>query len=392
MTATVPAMPKDPQPRVPAWAVDALIVVIMVPLTLVTEPGRSIEWPSPATIGLVILAAVALPFRRRWPLPILGVELGIFALAAVVGGLPQALSLAVAVAMFQVTNRMPRREGLVATGITLAVVTGFGLIAWVGDGPDPRLVQFALTTAIGSALGDATRSRREYIEAITDRAERAERTREAEARRRVSEERLRIARDLHDAVAHQISVISLNAGVASAAVDERPEKAKEALATIRSASRTVLGEIGGLLDVLRAADDDPATAPGPNLARLDELTRQFADAGLDVSVRVEGDLSRAPSAVSLVAYRVIQEALTNAHKHGDEHRAHVLLTVQDDALTVVVTNPTAAGAASTSPGSRRGLVGVRERVATVRGVVETGSAPGGWRVTARLPLPTGDSA
>ncbi len=392
---TVPdgdTMPTDPQPRLPAWLADVIIIALMAVLSVVRDPGEAIIVPDAATIALVAVAAAALLFRRRWPLPILGVELALYGIAAAFATLAPAIAFAVAVAIFAVTNRRPRKVGVIVTLITVVLVIGLGLLAWQGGPTDPRLVQFALTAIVGSALGDATRSRREYIAAITDRAERAERTREAEARRRVSEERLRIARDLHDAVAHQISVISLNAGVASAAVDDRPDKAKESLATIRSASRTVLGEIGGLLEVLRA-DDDDATAPGPNLARLDDLTRRFAEAGMEVSVRVEGDLSRADGAVGLVAYRVIQEALTNAHKHGAEARAHILLAVDDEALTIVVTNPiTARVDASAAPGSRLGLAGMRERVATVHGSVETGPAPGGWRVTARLPLAQGDSA
>ncbi len=393
-------IPKDPRPRprprprlrLRAWAVDVLLIVLLMALTVVRDPVAGVSWPDAGTTVLAVLAAVALLSRRRWPLPVLGAELVLYAVAAAFGALVPGFSFAVAVAVFTVTNRMPRRAGVIVTVVTVVLVIGLGLVAWRGAPTDPRLVQFALTVVVGSALGDATRSRRERIEAITDRAERAERTREAEARRRVSEERLRIARDLHDTVAHQISVISLNAGVASAALDERPEKARESLAAIRSASRFVLGEIGGLLEVLRSEEDD-VTAPGPGLAQLDELTARFVENGLEVSVRVEGDLSRATGAVGVVAYRVVQEALTNAHKHGSEHRAHILLTVADEALTIVVTNPTRAGVeAPAAPGSRLGLAGMRERVAMVRGSVQTGPAPGGWRVAARLPLTQGDAA
>ncbi|GAA1851122.1 sensor histidine kinase [Microbacterium koreense] len=380
-------IPKDLRPRMPAWLVDTLLIALMIPLTIVRDPGEPIALPDVTTVALVALATAALPLRRRWSLAILGVEITLYGLAAVLGALAPAISFAVAAALFAVTTRIPRRDGIIVTVITVALVLGLGLLAWRGGPTDPRIVQFALTAIIGSVLGDASRSRREYIAAITDRAERAERTREVEARRRVSEERLRIARDLHDAVAHQISVISLNAGVASAAVDGRPEKAKESLATIRAASRTVLGEIGGLLEVLRSDAEDDATAPGPRLTALDDLTQQFARAGLDVSTRVEGDLARVSGAAGLVAYRVVQEALTNAHKHGAEHRAHVLLSVDGDALTVVVSNPIDIAATSTdTPGAHLGLAGMRERVATVHGSIETGPGPGGWRVTTRLPL------
>ncbi len=259
------------------------------------------------------------------------------------------------------------------------------------------MLQFALAVAFAAAAGDGARHRRAYIEAITERAERAERTREAEARRRVSEERLRIARDLHDTVAHQIAVISLNAGVASSALDTNPERARTALVTIRGASRTVLTEIGDLLNLLRADEPDGApTAPQHGLEHLDVLLGQFATSGLGVQRRVEGDLSRVTGAADLVAYRLIQESLTNAHKHGAEHRADLLLQTTGDTLRIVVTNPVPADGAAHRAATDRpvgagvGLLGMRERVASVRGTVTAGVAPGGWTVTASIPLPKED--
>ncbi|QIM19548.1 hypothetical protein G7066_14940 [Leucobacter coleopterorum] len=265
-----------------------------------------------------------------------------------------------------------------------------------------------LTVGIAAAAGDATRSRREIIAAMTERARRAEETREAEAKRRVSEERLRIARDLHDVVAHQIAVISLNAGVATSAVDTAPDKAKASLATIREASRLVLSEIGDLMAMLRSDNDgsvSAATSPQYGLDQLDSLITQFAASGLDVTVRREGDLTSAIAAASTatdnglslqassVTYRVIQEALTNAHKHGSDHRAHLLVAVDDHELRIVITNPFAADdpgpnptASPTPRGAGLGLIGVRERVASVRGQVEAGPVPGGWRVAASIPL------
>lgn len=378
-------MPADPRPRLPGPAADVLVALFVCLITFAPSPGHSYGMPSPWSLGLTAVVVIVLMFRRRRPVPALAGSLIVFAIAAVTGAINPGLGIAVAVASFGVTSRTTRRIGLIATFSAVAAVVVLTLVSTIGADLDPRVVQYALAVLVGSAIGDAARSRREYIRAVMDRALRAEETREAEARRRVSEERLRIARDLHDAVAHQIAVISLHAGVASSAVDARPEKAKESLATIRSAARTVLGEIGALLEVLRSDDDDAPTAPLPGLDRIDELVARFADAGLDVTVRVEGDLAEVGAGAGVVAYRVLQESLTNAHKHGAEHRAHVLLTVDDDALTLVVTNPVDSAAAAV-PGSRLGLTGLRERVSAVRGAVETGRAPGGWRVTARLPL------
>jgi len=389
----------DPRPRLPRAAGDVIVAAIVMMLTFAPSPGDAYQPPTPLTIALAVAAAVVLTLRRRWPIPVLAVVVVLFGIGALTGALNPGLALAVAVGMFGVTNRLTRRVGFVATAFTVVAVVGLCLIAVLPEW-DARVIQYGLTTLIGAAIGDATRSRRDYITAITERAERAEQTREAEARRRVSEERLRIARDLHDAVAHQISVISLNAGVASSALAARPERAEEALATIRSAARTVLGEIGDLLDVLRADDSGDASAariaPQPSLDQLDHLVQGFRDDGLDVTIRTEGDLGAVGGAPSRVAYRVVQEALTNAHKHGAEHRAHVLLTADAETVTVVVTNPVDDVVRdAAAPGSRLGLTGLRERVASVRGTVETGPTAGGWRVLARLPLaptspPAGD--
>lgn len=200
----------------------------------------------------------------------------------------------------------------------------------------------------------------------------------------------RIARDLHDAVAHQISVISLNAGAASTALEARPEKAREALATIRSASRTVLGEIGDLMAMLRQGDGEVAPAPQRSLDSLDDLVVSFRASGLEVAMRVEGDVDTVPASVSRVAYRVVQEGLTNALKHGTERRAHVLIERVGEGLHIVVTNPCDSSAAArtteTDRGGGYGLVGLRERVAAVRGTVEAGLTPGGFRLSALLPI------
>ena len=197
---------------------------------------------------LVLLPILVLPLRRRWPVPVLIACLALFGLTALTGTVSPGVGLATAVATFQVTTRSTRRTGLVVGVATAAALMAMSLLVTVGNVLDPRVLQFGLLVAFATAAGDGARSHRAYIVAITERAERAERTREAEARRRVTEERLRIARDLHDVVAHQIAVISLNAGAATSAIDTKPQKAKDALASIRSAARTVLAEIGDLLD------------------------------------------------------------------------------------------------------------------------------------------------
>lgn len=338
---------------------------------------------------LVLLPILILPWRRRWPLTVLALLLVIFGVASIGGTLSPGVAIAIGVAMFQVASRSTRRRAFLVGGFTVAAIMLLTIPASIGTIFDPRVFQFGLIVAFTTAAGDGARSRRAYIAAISERAERAVQTRETEARRRVSEERFRIARDLHDAVAHQIAVISLQAGVASSAIDTSPEKAKESLKTIRVAARTVLGEIGDLMTMLRA-DGGTESAPRPQagLDRLDDLVRQFADSGLDVHTRIEGDLREVTGAAGLVGYRVAQEALTNAHKHGAEHRAHILLHVGSDRLTVSVTNPMDNGIADRADALRSGLglIGLQERVASVGGTMSAGRATAGWKVEAELPL------
>ncbi|WP_419703393.1 sensor histidine kinase [Promicromonospora sp. NFX87] len=377
--------------RVPTWARDLIAAALVVIPALVPLPGDKFPPEGPLEIAVAVAPALLLPLRRRWPISILVVCIALYGIAAQAGAFAPGIVLAASIAMFAVAYRSPRRETLIAGGGTILAIVLLSSLSGLGGILDSRIVQLAATIAFATAAGDASRSRKEFIRAMTDRAVRAEQARDSEAKRRVTEERLRIARDLHDAVAHQISVISLNAGVATSTMDTRPEKAREALGSIRTAARTVLGEIGDLLAVLRADGDTSATdaAPQPGLAQLDALVQRFEEADLSVHVRVEGDLGRVTGAPDLVAYRVIQEGLTNAHKHGSDHRAHVLIEVQDQHARIVVANPVVPAPHDLPDAERlggHGLTGLRERVGSIRGTVETGQTPGGFRLAATLPL------
>lgn len=391
-TAAEATDPRYRRPRVPPWAGDLAAAVIIVSVALAPFKAPEHEPAGPVTVALAMVPAVLLPLRRRWPMAVLVGCVAIYGLVAATGALEPGVVVAVSIAMFGVANRTDRRTTLTVACAAVVATALLNLLTAIGNVFDPRAFQVTVLVAFAAAAGDATRFRREWVTAVIERAERAEQTRESEARRRVTEERLRIARDLHDVVAHQISVISLNAGVASSALHTRPERAQQSLGVIRSAARTVLTEIGDLLRLLRTEDDDNANgaaAPQPGLHRLDQLVGGFTAAGLNVSLRTEGDLSAVSGAVDVVAYRVIQEGLTNAHKHGAEHRAHVLIEVDDRRVLVVVTNPVPGRPSDDRPelpSGGHGLIGLRERVASVRGVVETGVAPGGYRLAATLPL------
>lgn len=380
-----------PHRRAPAWVGDLIAAALVVGFAVVPFPAHEFRPDSPLVVVVALLPAALLPLRRRWPLSVLAACLGCYGIAAVLGTIGPGIVLAAAIAMFGVANRSPRRRTLITMAVAVPGIVLLSALAAIGDVFDPRTFQFAFVMAFAGAAGDATRSRREYIREMTERARRAEKAREAEAQRQITEERLRIARDLHDAVAHQISVISLNAGVASTSLETRPEKTREALASIRRASRAVLAEIGDLLEMLRADEGGEGEAsvrpPQPGLEQLDHLITRFLETGLEVGVRREGDLAAVPAPLQRIAYRVVQEGLTNAHKHGALHRAHVLLEVSPEVLLVVVTNPVRDDASADS--ARRaghGLTGLRERVGAVRGSVQAGSTPGGWRLAASLPL------
>lgn len=371
--------------RPPFWARETILYAAVLITGLLPHPDPSFNPSSPLTLALVIASLALLPLRLRWPWLALAGCFALFGTAAALGTTSPGIALAAAACVFKIALTTENRTALL-TGLGSAVaIMALCLPAEGGSLLEPKVLFFGLAMLLAAAAGDGTRARRGHIAAITERAERAEQTREEEARRAVTEERLRIARDLHDAVAHQIAVISLNAGVASSALEKRPEKAKEALTTIRTASRTVLTEIGDLMNMLRAGEPHEEVAcPQLGLAQFRDLAAEFRRSGLDLTLHEEGDVSRVSGATSLVAYRVLQEALTNAHKHGTGS-ADATIAVHERDATITVTNPI-RGEEKVVPGTGLGLMGLRERVASVRGEGDVGPRDGVWTLTVRLPL------
>ncbi|MED7825846.1 sensor histidine kinase [Streptomyces chiangmaiensis] len=355
------------------------------------SPTWGARTPAAPSLTLMVLCAAALVFRRRRPKTVLTVTaaLSLVELVTADPRAPVAMSAVVALYTVAATTDRPTtwRVGL----LTMSVLTGaamlVGTVPWYAQ---ENLGLFAWT-GMAAAAGDAVRSRRAFVDAIRERAERAERTREEEARRRVAEERLRIARDLHDVVAHHIALVNVQAGVAAHVMDKRPDQAKEALAHVREASRSALNELRATVGLLRQSGDPEApTEPAPGLARLDELADTFRNAGLPVEVARADHGTALPAAVDLAAYRVIQEALTNVQKHaGHEAKAEVSvvrvgpqveITVLDDGTGEV------AGPEDDGHGGH-GLLGMRERVTALGGTLTTGPRyGGGFRVHAILPV------
>ncbi|MEU3512817.1 sensor histidine kinase [Streptomyces longwoodensis] len=382
-------------------SVAAGVLVCMVAGSFVDPRGDNgavwgVRSPAPLSLLLITVGAVALVFRRSAPLTVLAVT-GTVSVVECVTGDPRApVAMSAVVALYTVASTTDRATTWRAGLLTMTVLTGAAMLS----GPLPWYAQENIAilawTGIGATAGDAVRSRRAVVQAMRERAERAERTREEEARRRVAEERLRIARDLHDVVAHHIALVNVQAGVAAHVMDKRPDQAKEALAHVREASRSALNELRATVGLLRQSGDPEApTEPAPGLDRLDELAGTFRSAGLRVEVARADQGTTLPAAVGLAAYRIIQEALTNVQKHaGAEARAEVSvvrvgpnveITVLDDGRTDDPPDPVSGGG--------HGLLGMRERVTALRGTLTTGPRyGGGFRVHAILPVKTRSAA
>ncbi|MEV5280223.1 sensor histidine kinase [Streptomyces sp. NPDC051994] len=349
-------------------------------------PTFGTRTPGLRSLVLMTLAAAALVLRRRRPMPVLACTGALATVELCLGAPPAPVAMSAVVALYTVAAHTDRPTTYRVGVLTIVVLTGtamlFGAPPWYSQ---EHLGVFAWT-GLAAAVGDAVRSRRAFIDAIRERAERAEHGREEEARRRVAEERLRIARDLHDVVAHHIALVNVQAGVAAHVMDKRPDQAKEALAHVREASRSALGELRATVGLLRQSGDPAApTEPAPGLAVLDDLLGGFRRAGLPVEL-ARTDHSPLPASVDLAAYRVIQEALTNVHKHaGPGARAEVsVVRVGPNTEITVIDNGTGG---AESDGGGHGLLGMRERVTALGGRCTAGPRyGGGFRVQAILPV------
>ncbi|TFC59669.1 MULTISPECIES: sensor histidine kinase [unclassified Cryobacterium] len=391
----------SPLSRLPFWLRDLLAVLLVLGPGFAGTDFSGTVFSSPAAAVLVAASAGSMLLRRRAPLVGASVAVVACVLGLAVDGPIVSYLLAVLVGVFSVAARMPRRTSLLFSGCTVVLLAAATLAFLDSSWHDARaMLQLAAFVGFATAAGDANRSHAAYIRGITERARRAEETKESEALRRVAEERLRIARDLHDLLAHQIAVINLHSSVASQALPDRPDDAETSLATIRAAARTVLGEIGSLLNVLRATDAGGtglASAPVAGLADLEPLLIDFERSGLRVEHRLAGTPRPLPGAVDMVAFRVVQEALTNAHKHGADHTALLHLDYRPAGLEITVTNTVAAqprvgsAAADTAAGAGHGLLGARERVGSVAGRLTATRGPGPvFRFTAWLPTDPAD--
>ncbi|MGV9555368.1 sensor histidine kinase [Streptomyces sp. NPDC003401] len=381
-------------------ALAAAVLLCMLAGAFIDPHGeRGVSWslrsPDALSLLLITLAGAALVLRRIAPPAVLAVTGACSVVESLTGDPRAPVAMSAVIALYTVASTTDRPTAWRVGLLTTTVLTGTAMLA----GPLPWYAQenvgILAWTGIGATAGDAVRSRRAVVRAIRERAERAERTREEEARRRVAEERLRIARDLHDVVAHHIALVNVQAGVAAHVMDRRPDQAKEALAHVREASRSALDELRATVGLLRQSGDPEApTEPAPGLDRLDELAGTFRNAGLPVEVARADHGTELPAAVGLAAYRVVQEALTNVRKHaGPRARAEVSVVRVGPHIEVTVLDDGAGDVPAPEGGGGHGLLGMRERVTALSGALTTGPRyGGGYRVHAILPVETRSSA
>jgi signal transduction histidine kinase len=370
--------------QIPAWAATLIVMVVVSPAAL----------------------------RRCWPRTAL-------ALVVIAGAVATALSsslvpsLAAAFVMYVIPLRFQRRDALWLLGGTL-LVTAAGLAAFAvtpHGGREPaaaaigaaagHLLENGLLVTVAWLTGYSVRQQRAAAAARREQAERRVREQVAEARRARSEERLQISRELHDVVAHALSLIAVQAGVASYVIGTRPQEAARALTSIEQTSRSALHEMRALLGVLRDEETgarngtgpgmpDASLVPAPGLADLDRLAERAGQAGVRVDVSVRGERPRLPAGLDLAAYRVIQEAVTNVIKHAAADQCQVTVACQEDTLMLEVTDNGRGPAASDDgelPAAGNGIIGMRERAAMYGGEIRAAPLPGrGFRVTARFPL------
>ncbi len=331
-------------------------------------------------ILLLVVGPAALVMRRRYPATVLGLVLAI-TLTYTLMNYPQGpIFLALIVAFITAVLRGRRLAALAS------LVVGYVSFLWLGH---LFRGQPAPTWAEALALGAWLLFLATIAEALRGRRERAMqfgRTRAEEARRRASEERLRIARELHDVLAHNISLMNVQAGVALHLMDEQPEQARSALTAIKEASNEALTELRSVLDVLRQRDEAPPRSPAPGLRDVDDLITRSEGAGLEITKRVEGTPRPLPAKTDLAAFRIIQEALTNARRHAGPAHVSVVISYKPNDLTLQVDDDGSRPSVPSNGGD--GIPGMRERALALGGEVEAGPRPGdGFRVRATLPLP-----
>ncbi|MGW2087704.1 sensor histidine kinase [Streptomyces sp. NPDC001880] len=378
------------------WAV---VLLGLSGLSMVGMGGTTRERVASVPIVLGLCTVVAL--RRRAPekMLLLAIAMGVAQMVTGVG--PGVMNFAMLVIVFTVATVGERWASRLALVCSLCAAA-LSKLRWPGE--EARygwaeevffVVVLTVPFVLAWVLGDSMRTRRAYFSQLEERAARLEREREAQSKVAVAAERARIARELHDVVAHNVSVMVVQADGAAYVMDAAPDQAKQALETISSTGRQALAEMRRLLGVLRTGDaqESGEYVPQPDVDQIGDLIEQVRQTGLAVDFKIEGTPRPLPSGVELTAYRIVQEALTNTRKHGGpDAGASVRLVYFDDGLGLLVEDD-GRGAAHElyedggADGAGHGMIGMRERVGMVGGTLDAGPRPGGgFRISALLPL------
>ncbi|MEU0630081.1 sensor histidine kinase [Streptomyces sp. NPDC005989] len=378
------------------WAV---VLLGLSGMSMAVMPRSGTERIAAVLIILGLCVVVAL--RRRAPekMLLLAITMGVAQLVTGVG--PGVANFAMLVIVFTVATVGERWASRLALVCSLCAA-GVSTLRWPQEAPQGGWAQQAFIVIVLTVpfvlawvLGDSMRTRRAYFSQLEERAARLEREREAQSKVAVAAERARIARELHDVVAHNVSVMVVQADGAAYVMDAAPDQAKQALETISSTGRQALAEMRRLLGVLRTGDaqESGEYVPQPDVDQIEDLIDQVRQAGLAVDFKIEGTPRPLPSGVELTAYRIVQEALTNTRKHGGpDAGASVRLVYFDDGLGLLIEDD-GRGAAHElyedggADGAGHGMIGMRERVGMVGGTLDAGPRPGGgFRISALLPL------
>ncbi len=344
-------------------------------------------------VPLAFITGAALYWRRRYPLHVFALQ-GLIVVVMMAIDIDDPLPGAVVLGTYSLAAFTPERRLSVTyfTGFVLAVLATV-VITSPSYVPDTLLIALVLGGAW--VIGDSLRTRRQYQDSVLDRAERAEELRDSLAHQAVAEERTRIARDLHDVVAHSMSLMVVQAGVARRVAATDPQASMAALEAIETVGRNSLGEMRRILGVLRGEDDANTLAPQPDIAAIKTLVDEFRSAGLPITVTMAGTPRSLSPSVELTAYRIVQESLTNTLKHAGPSAATVIIDFDDDTLHIEVEDDGRGVSTfpATNTGTQKGHVGMRERVAAFGGSFTVGPRPDrGYHVAATLPLDGTDTA
>jgi signal transduction histidine kinase len=373
------------------WIIDALIttpLAIIALKVLSVSGGAASDYREPTAwaYALTVVATVPYYFRRRAPLPVFLITITAMMPLVLADFESNVCVQMTLLGTYTVAAYCSSRQRVVAIGaltIAFLLLGIFGAPGLDATGLAANIAIFAAAYFFGSTI----RNRRLYMDQLEQRAALLEHERDEEAKRAVADERLRIAQELHDVVAHSMGVIAVQAGVGAHVIDSDPAEAKKSLDAISETSRATLTEIRRMLGVLRE-DSGAEYEPAPDLAELPRLVESVRAAGLDVDVRVEGREGDVPPGVSFTAYRIVQEALTNVLKHAGPARATVLVGYEPGVVRLEITDD-GRGVNGRATNGGHGLVGMRERVAVYGGALEAAPrAGGGFAIRATLPYGT----